>query len=259
MTLRAQLADFVPLEHHAQCAFVTDFDGTLSRIVDDPAHAAAVPEAMDALRTLAAHLGLVAVISGRPVDFLRQHVPIDNVAMVGQYGLERLVDGRVVVDPLALEHVDAMNAALVDAERHWPTLLVERKGDIAFALHWRMTPDDEPNPDDLLTLARDHGLSAFPAKMAFELRPPVAVDKGVAFTELAGGYRYRAFAGDDHSDVAVFTTEFDGSRAPVRIAVRSDETPPQLIELADVVVDGPEGFAAMLTELADAVSSSAQP
>jgi hypothetical protein len=41
----------------------------------------------------------------------------------------------------------------------------------------------------------------------------------------------------------------------VRIGVRSPEAPPGLLELADVIVDGPEGLAVLLGDLADAVSS----
>jgi trehalose 6-phosphate phosphatase len=38
--------------------------------------------------------------------------------------------------------------------------------------------------------------------------------------------------------------------AAVRVAVRSEEAPPELLARADLVVDGPEGVATMLRELA---------
>jgi trehalose 6-phosphate phosphatase len=94
--------------------------------------------------------------------------------------------------------------------------------------------------------------------MACELRPPVDIDKGAAFRSLADEFDHKAFAGDDHGDIAAFEVEFGEppytSRA-VNIAVRSPESPPELLERADVVVNGPTGLAALLTELAAAVSS----
>ncbi len=72
---------------------VVDFDGTLSPIVDDPARARAAPGAAEALVALAARFGLVAVMSGRPTDFLRTVVPAE-VVLSGLYGLEVVRDGR---------------------------------------------------------------------------------------------------------------------------------------------------------------------
>lgn len=262
MTLRAQLADFVPPLHQARSAFVSDFDGTLAPIVDDPAKAEPLPEAIEALRTLASHLGLVGVVSGRPVEFLRAHIPIDGVVLIGQYGLERLVDGRVVLDPRTEAHVGAVARARSEAEQRWPTLLIERKGDIAFTVHWRTSPVDEPPPEELAGLATNYGLAIQPGKMACELRPPVPIDKGTAFSALVSGYAYTAFAGDDRGDLAAFTVELgdvEHDAQPVRIAVRSSEAPPELLEHADVIVDGPHGLAELLTELADAVSARPLP
>jgi hypothetical protein len=98
--------------------------------------------------------------------------------------------------------------------------------------------------------------------MACELRPPVALDKGDAFFAVANGYRYKAFAGDDVADLPAFTVSFgDEGREeqPLRVAVRTAETPPELLELADVVVEGTGGFAELLTDLASALSAGRQP
>ena len=37
---------------------------------------------------------VVGIVSGRPVEFLRTHLPVPGLALVGQYGLERWVGGR---------------------------------------------------------------------------------------------------------------------------------------------------------------------
>ena len=260
MTLPAALLDLA--RHPSDSAFVTDFDGTLAPIVEDPSAAVPLPQSLDALERLADRLGLVAVISGRPIAYLRERITIERVVLVGHYGLERLVDGQVVVDPRAEPYVDAIAAAAADAQRRWPSLLLERKGKIAFTVHWRNAPSSAPRADELASLAEQHGLQLQPGRMACELRPPVRVDKGTVFVELAHDFHPRVFAGDDLGDLAAFNVGF--GTAPdhghtVRIAVRSPEIPPGLLERADFGVDGPEGLATLLTELADAISSRRQP
>jgi trehalose 6-phosphate phosphatase len=93
-------------------------------------------------------------------------------------------------------------------------------------------------------------------RMGVELRPPVPIDKGTVVTELASGRQAALFAGDDHGDLAGFTALNElvaGGRLDhaVRVAVRSEEAPPALLEAADHQVDGPAGLAALLTRIAD--------
>jgi trehalose 6-phosphate phosphatase len=244
---------------------VCDYDGTLAPIVNDPARAVALERSLDALRRLTPHLGLVAVVSGRPIEFLRTRIAIDGVVLVGQYGLEKLVEGEIVVDPRALPYVDAVSAAASDAERQWPELLVERKGGIAFTIHWRTAPGSAPGSADLRAFADRHGLALQPARMGCELRPSVGVDKGTAFHDVVaevglGGFV--AYAGDDDGDLAAFRMDFGDPGAavqPIRVAVWSPETPLELLELADLAVRGPEGLADALGDLAEMVSPGAPP
>jgi len=63
-----------------------------------------MPDALDVLRDLTGRLGVVGIVSGRPVDFLQERVGIEGLVLVGQYGLEHLVAGRVVRDHLIIEH-----------------------------------------------------------------------------------------------------------------------------------------------------------
>jgi trehalose 6-phosphate phosphatase len=246
----------------ARAAVGVDYDGALAPIVTDPARAVPLPAALDALAALVTRVELVAIVSGRPVSFLRTQVVLGGVVLVGQYGLERLDDGEVVVDERALAHVDAVRAAADAATRAWPDLLVERKGDVAFTVHWRRTPSAAPDPAALAELAHGHSLMLQPARMAAEFRPPVPTDKGTAFEALlehGGGWDAAAFVGDDAADLAAFDALDRMERAVVvtarplhaaRIAVRSDEAPPELLARADVVVDGPPGVADLLSRLA---------
>ncbi|MHB1975278.1 MAG: trehalose-phosphatase, partial [Acidimicrobiales bacterium] len=84
----------------ATSCVLSDFDGTLAPIVDDPRAAAALPGAIDSLHRLASRLGRVAVVSGRPVDFLVGALGIGEgrspLDAYGLYGAEHVAaDGSV--------------------------------------------------------------------------------------------------------------------------------------------------------------------
>lgn len=201
----------------------------------------------------------MAVVSGRPVGFLRAVLDVPGVVLVGQYGLERLAGSEIVVDPRITPFSGAVAAAADRAEREMPALLVERKGEVAVTLHWRGAPEAEAEARALgLELASAHGLVAQAGRRSLELRPPVDVDKGTAVRALAAGFDVIVVAGDDRGDLAGFSA-LDDLRAEgtlqeaVRVAVGSDEAPEELIRAADLVVDGPAGFAALLGDLAAAL------
>lgn len=240
---------------------LVDFDGSLAPIVDDPGEATALPGARDALHALVGRFGLVAVVSGRPVEFLAAQLGGSGLELVGQYGLERrAVDGRTVTDERVVPFVDALAAAASDAAQALPDLLLERKGAIAFVVHWRTAPDRGQEASTCIEeIARRHGLHTHPARRAIEVRPPVEIDKGTAVDTLLGpGVEAAAFAGDDRGDLPAFDAldraVTDGRlRHAVRIGVRSPEAPPALLERGDLTVDGPPGLAALLTDLGTAL------
>jgi trehalose 6-phosphate phosphatase len=242
--------------HPDTAALACDYDGTIAPIVDDPDAALPLPAALEALAAIVNAGVDVAIISGRPVSFLRDRVPVAGCALIGQYGLESLHGDVVVVDPRAEPFVDAVHRAAGDAAAAWPELRVEHKGDLAFTVHWRTAPDHAPAPDALEELATRHGLAVQPGRQACELRTPVPMDKGIALNRwlVTRGRPVAAFVGDDLGDLEAFDAleqwyTHGEDRAAVRIAVRSDEVPPALLERADVVVDGPEGVAALLSSL----------
>jgi len=220
-----------------------------------------VPEAVSALGVLATRLGRVAVVTGRPVAYVRRHLPDPTVGVVGQYGLEHDLGGDVVTDPRAWPFEDAVAAAAAAAAARWPGLTVERKGRVAVTVHWRTTPDAAPTESALRALAEAHGLARFPGRMACELRPPLPVDKGTAVAALLDepALTAAAFAGDDHGDLAAFAALADwaaraSGRVGMRVAVASEESPPELVDAADLVVEGPSAFAVQLVALAAALN-----
>jgi trehalose 6-phosphate phosphatase len=230
-----------------------DFDGTLSPIVDEPASARPLPGVRNALGALARSYAVVAVVSGRPVDFLESLVP-DDVVVSGLYGLEQLHRG--VRTDLAgggnwrevIEHVAAASRS-----QGPPGMFVESKG-LSLTLHYRTTPElaEEVAAWAALQASRS-GLSVRPARMSVELHPPVASDKGTAIATLATGLSAVLYVGDDLGDLPAYA-ELDRLAAAgvetVKVAVSSDEAPADLLAAADLVVEGPAGALALLRALA---------
>jgi trehalose 6-phosphate phosphatase len=258
--LPPDLAPLAPLvDEPERAAFLVDFDGSLAPIVDDPAAARPLPAARAGLARLAARVGRVAVVSGRPAGFLAEHLPIDGLMVVGLYGLERVVAGVREVDPRATPWIPVMGEVADELEARLPDLLVERKGDLAVTVHWRTKPvEGEAAAAVVAAVSAAHGLeSPMRGRMAMEVRPPVPVDKGTATRELVSGMRAAAFAGDDIGDLPAFAAlrgaaATGGLTAGVSIGVRSPEAPPEILA-AVVVVDGPPRLAQLMDALADAV------
>ena len=249
----------------ASACVVTDFDGTLSPIVDDPARARPLPGAAAVLTRLARVFGCMAVVSGRPVSFLLGQLgPLDPDAplrLVGLYGLEGAEPpDRVVVAPEAEQWRRVVAKAADRADGEAPEgVTIERKG-LSVTLHWRGSPRSEDWARRFADrVATEDGLAPHPAKMSIELRPPLEVDKGTAVAGLASGFRTACFIGDDLGDLPAFAAldrlVAEGRlSAAAKVAVGGDETPPEMLEAADLTVAGPEEALALLAGLADAVS-----
>jgi trehalose 6-phosphate phosphatase len=244
------------VEQPSETILLCDYDGSLAPIVDLPDDAVALPAAIEALYELGEHLGRVGIVSGRPVEFLADRLPVPGLTFVGLYGMESLVDGRRVVDPRVLPFADAVAAAADEADVRVAGTVVERKGGVSVTLHWRTTPDREQEVLGVASeLAQRHGLDEWHSRFAVELRPPIAIDKGTVVDDLIRGFGVAAFAGDDTGDLAAFAAlaraASDGRLTRgVRIGVRSVEMPAALPGAVDVLVDGPVGLTEVLLSVA---------
>ena len=98
--------------------------------------------------------------------------------------------------------------------------------------------------------AHTTGLVVHGGRMSYELRPPIDVDKGSVITELVRGARAACFLGDDLGDLPAFDAldrlHADEGAHVLRVGVRSAEAPAELLERADLLVDGPPGALALL-------------
>lgn len=254
-----------------------DFDGVLAPIVEDPDRAAIHPAARSVLPRVVAGVQAMAVVTGRPVARVltlggleelgsRLDPATDQLQVLGQYGNERwsAAEGRI--------HTPEPPPGLASFAEEVPELLVraeatgahvERKS-LAVAVHTRRLADPHGTLQRLTAVlgpaASRHGLVQEPGRMVLEVRAP-GMDKGDAVRALHAELAPDAmlYAGDDLGDVAAFHAidELRG-RGMVGLLVCSGSAEQHaLVELADLVVPGPDGVMALLSGLAEDISGGA--
>jgi trehalose 6-phosphate phosphatase len=241
---------------------VLDFDGVLSPIVEDPSTSAMPGQVGAILGRLAGSLGLLAVISGRPVAFLEDRVRVPGVPLLGSYGIEQSWNGRRQVDERAREWLGKIREAgqrLDDLLARSPGIRVENKP-VSVAVHWRQAPDHDAAATEVRRVAgrvaAETGLRLEPGKLVEELRPPISSDKGSAISALLADRKPTAFAyaGDDLGDMPALRTVREAGGYAL-VVDHGPETDSRLIDLADETFAGTEGFAAWLDRLADAIGA----
>ena len=221
-------------------ALFLDVDGVLAPIVDRPEDARVPDETRAELGRLAARYGLVAAVTGRPSDVARRIVGVDALRYAGEHGLELDPDAALWAMPI---HAFA-------AEVGWPETEVKP---LSAAFHYRTVADPAAarlELEPIAARAARHGLRARFGRMVLEVLPPVDASKGTAVRALLRetGLQRALYAGDDTTDVNGFEA-LDGLEVAVRVAVASEEGPPELLRRADVVVESPAAFLELLRKL----------
>jgi trehalose 6-phosphate phosphatase len=200
------------------------------------------------LSRLVDRIDVVAVVSGRPVAQLRDRIAVPGLRMVGLYGLAP-TEGRDRLDA-ARPAIEGLAASIAGA---W----VEDKG-VSLAVHYRPAADPvraasilAPALDDA---ARRWDLAVVTGKMVIELAAGPVPGKGDVIERLATEKRLDGclFAGDDAPDLGAFAAldrlAATGSSV-VKVAVRSEETPDELLAGADLVVNRPAGLLELLSRI----------
>jgi len=244
----------------SRAAILCDIDGTLAPIVTRAEEAHVPDKASRLLGRAARRYRLVACISGRAAADARRLVGVGGIAYAGSHGAELLEPGatKARISP-AFEswtgRVARFAAARDDAELRRLRVRIERKGPIV-AFHWRGVPDEDAARTRLEGFAREaeaDGLDFHWGRKVLEIRPPVPVDKGQAVRELVerSAVRVALFGGDDATDLDAFAAldalvDEGVLDAAVKVGVRSSEGPAAIVEHADHVVDGTDGFVSVL-------------
>ncbi|HEX5820700.1 MAG TPA: trehalose-phosphatase [Solirubrobacterales bacterium] len=247
----------------SRSAILTDVDGTIAPIVLNPEDAAVPERTRDLLRSLAERYALVGCLSGRRALDARRIVGLDELAYSGNHGFELLLPGddEVRPDPSLDGHEgDAPRfvEGLDRSELERVGIRTEDKGAIV-GLHWRGAENDgaaESLAHEIASEAEWQGLVPHHGRKVLEIRPNVAINKGIAVAALLASRPVdnALYGGDDRTDVDAFTAlrtlRGDGKlEATACIAVASDESPPEVAREADLTVDGPEGFVHVLEAL----------
>jgi trehalose 6-phosphate phosphatase len=245
-------------------AVLCDVDGTLAPITEEPEAAVVLPRAREMLGALADRYALVGCLTGRPAAVAREMVGIEAIVYAGNHGFELLEPGAgaPVPDPAVGNRATAVAEFVAALDPAWLAsvgLRVEQKGPIQ-ALHWRGAELEEPaevRAKEVARLAQAAGLVPRWGRKVLELRPIAGIDKGSAAQGLLrrSGARNALFGGDDLTDLDAFRALRWMQRSgrletAVCVGVASEEEPEGLRETADAMVDGPEGFANVLEELA---------
>lgn len=238
-----------------ETTFFFDFDGVLSPVTDDPDASQPVPSVLGVLEQLAAKVARVAIVSARPVSFLRSRFEsLEHVDLYGLYGLEVWHDGDVVTEPAALPWVPAMADLAERAKVELPdAILVEYKR-LSVALHYRTAPQLASEVERWgHEQAERLGLRIQGGRMVVELKPPVDQDKGMVISEGVLNAGCAWYFGDDMSDIKAFDAlrareavdpEFFG----MCVAVANPETGADVSSAADLTLESPEAVAGFLAE-----------
>lgn len=235
----------------ARSGIFLDLDGTLAPIVARPELARVLPEVRAVLPRFVGRLGVVAVVSGRPSDQVRELVDVEGVLAVGTHGLE----DEPPMAPAVLGAIEEI-ATSVGA---W----VEPKG-AAAAVHFRGVEDPlaaataaEPA---LGAVAAANDLELLGGKRILELAPAGRPRKGGAVERIARdrGLGVVLFAGDDLGDLDAFAALGRLRASGVwtcGIVSQGSETASAVVEAGDLAVSGPSGVVMLLTAIADALDA----
>jgi trehalose 6-phosphate phosphatase len=259
---------------------VTDFDGTISRIDPAPGGARIDPLGQVSLRRLSRLAGLypdhlrVFILSGRTALDVAARVRVGGLTYLGNHGLEGgALPAGARAERLTVALAEGLSSFAAPARRlaasvvgrlggpAW--LFVEDKGP-AVAFHYRAADDGEAAralvdaavTAGLADLGTD-GFMRLEGRKVIEVRPAAAGGKGRSLERLLASERPGGVLamGDDVSDSEAFRVlrqaRAEGRLMGLTIAVRGGaETPPAVLEAADVVLDLPHDAARVLSALA---------
>lgn len=244
----------------APAGLLTDFDGTLSPMVDDPARAGPVDGAARALAVLIERLAVVAVVTGRaPLD-ARRMIGVPGLLIAGNHGTEWLepdADAPVAA-PGAASLGDRLGR-LLDAMPAMPGVMVEHKG-LSATIHYRTAADPMAALPRILAAIGDttaHGIELRPGRMSVELRPIGLGDKGSAARAIVERFGLRGVVvmGDDVTDLDMFGVVAELRSAGllrgtiIGVGSADAELPRAVLEAADLVLADPAQAAALLLAL----------
>jgi len=260
--MRGAIADRLS---HSPFLVALDIDGTLAPIAPTPEQAAVPPATRRTLERLTRLPNVyVAFVTGRAAADGRRLVDVPNSWTIGNHGVE-------LIDPTGAIRVNPASEAYGPSVARAVELLRDRVGGIrgvlvedktwTVSVHVRLA-DDDVIPDverEVASIGRELGLRELRGKKIFELRPPIAIHKGVALLDLAaalGVFRGEAlvgsllYAGDDRTDEDAFRGLPPPPASAVAVHVGAAELPDGEKTIAELLLDDPAAVHEFLDWLA---------
>jgi len=207
----------VQLRDARHILLITDYDGTLTPIVERPELANLSEDTRRLLRSLAhQHRFTLGVISGRALADLKDKVGISSIIYAGNHGLEIEGPGISFVNPVAEELRPILRIVHYVLSRALGTIrgvFVENKG-LSLSIHYRLAGEHKAREVEGIVKQIVGGAEAAgqakitSGKKVYEVRPAVAWGKGKAVKLLMkkygkGGRKSRLlpmYFGDDLTD-----------------------------------------------------------
>jgi trehalose 6-phosphate phosphatase len=229
----------------AEVILVTDFDGTLAEIVQDPSAAKASPEALRALEELVPLLADVIVLSSRPPAQLERLVPVAGVRLIGDSGL-------AIPRHAQREAIDRFNAEAGKLLERFPGAWLEVKP-ASTAVHFRNTSLTGQEMLALLQPLLDQvRLEAALGRKVVEVHARKA-GKGPALASLLPSEEPGGVVcfGDDENDRSMFDYVRGLDVPHMCVGVWSPEAPADLFDGCDLVLQSPSAAAALMQEIVE--------
>ena len=207
-----------------------DYDGTLTPIVDRPEEACLDEGTKRALEA-ASQVCLVAIVSGRDLDDVRERVGIESLYYAGSHGFDIAGPGGLRLQSPQAKFLPILERAERDLRRALERIegaQVERKR-FSLAAHYRNVPEGEVDrvEEAVSRLADTYGpLRRSEGKKVFELQPKIDWHKGKAVLwlldalGLEGPEVLPLYIGDDTTDEDAFRSLADRG-----VTIRVEEDP----------------------------------
>ena len=241
---------------------ITDMDGTLSEIPHNFLEITPPPPTLPQLAKLVKRFEVLAIISGRKTEALKDIVNIDGVQYIGHYGMEWWKNNQAVLHPEVAASVTAMRelAAELETLRAVDGMIIQDKW-ATISVHYHMTRQPETAKQQIMDLVQKspHGknMRLIEEKNNISIIPRVEINKGTAVSSLIKEHNLQGaiFLGDDVGDVPGFRAirvarevqEFMG----LAILVTGSETSQATLKEADFTLNGVGETVMLLDWLVD--------
>lgn len=256
------------LINQPRCGLISDFDGTLSAYVGNPDIAAIAPENGILLDALAQKLTVVALVSGREVRNLRMRFEHPALIYYGSHGMEYWQDDQVHVVGDAQRWAEPLQGLLKEfGDSALAGVFVEPKT-VTASVHYRLAENPTEVRDvlyaRLLPLCKKYGFILSTGQFIWEIKPPVAVDKGSAARAIVEAYHLDSaiFLGDDVTDFAAMDMLTTLAADPARrlqaqsVGVVHPTSSSELFEHCDLTANGIEDVTHLLRWMVEHLNSA---